>query len=274
MDYEKATATPHALGLSGVDNDRELGGYQTTDGRTIKAKKLLRTANLHTLTDEDVEILQNEYHVGTVIDFRSPPEATAKPDIMIPGSHYVHINLFPETMVFGEEQGEQVMHADDEFEKLYGMLQNSFELHTFYLSIMEKPDARKGYRRYFDELLALPDDRSILFHCTAGKDRTGMAAAYLMALLGVDRETLLNDYLLTNEFCQEKIEFMIQKLKERDDDPMMEVYMRAMVGVRPEIMNALFNYCEKNYGSIANYVKQYIGVSEEEVQQLKDKFLD
>ncbi len=273
MDFEKASATPHALGLSSVENDRELGGYQTTDGRTIKAGKLLRTAHLHALSDEDMDVLQNTYHVGTVIDFRSHPEVDAKPDIMIPGTHYVHINLFPEEFNANED-GVQVMHADDEFEMAYQMITKPFELSTFYLSIMGRTEGKEGYRRFFDELLKTDEDKAILFHCTAGKDRTGMAAAYLMAVLGVDRKTITEDYMLTNEFCQEKIEFMVQKLKERDDDPMLEVYMRSMMGVRPEIINSLFDFCEKYYGSIANYVKTYIGVTDEEIAQLKEKFLD
>ena len=71
MDYESVTAMPHALGLTHVDNDRQLGGYVNKEGRKIRMDRLLRTANLHNLQDDDIALLTDKYHVKTIIDFRT-----------------------------------------------------------------------------------------------------------------------------------------------------------------------------------------------------------
>lgn len=126
----------------------------------------------------------------------------------------------------------------------------------------------------FQELLELPEGTSLLFHCTQGKDRTGCAAMLILSALGVDEDTIMSDYLLTNEFnadliAQERQELLAAGVKEDElDDVMM---LRDQVF--PQVMNNALDWLKKEYGSVEGYIVQELGVTKEQIGQLQDRFL-
>ena len=133
---------------------------------------------------------------------------------------------------------------------------------------------KKGYRQLFEELLALPEGQSLLFHCTQGKDRTGVAAMLILSALGVDKETILADYMLTNEYNADLIAGERQSLAVRGiPEDKMNTYLMAMDRVSLETMTNALDWMVENYGSVNGYFEQELGVGETERTTLRDRFL-
>lgn len=134
---------------------------------------------------------------------------------------------------------------------------------------------KKGYTEYFRQLLALPEGNSLLFHCSQGKDRTGLGAMLILSALDVDEETIMQDYLLTNVFNAELIEKerkMFSQYNLSDSD--LNKYLSAMDQVDPVYMKNALDYLKKNYGSVKGYITKELGLTEKDFASLKNKFLE
>ena len=127
----------------------------------------------------------------------------------------------------------------------------------------------------FRALLALPEDRALLFHCSQRKDRTGCGAMLILYALGADRETIMADFLLTNEYnaalIAEEQAYLIGNGIAEDE---LDAYMKTTDQVFPEFMENAIQWMSETYGSPNGYITQELGVSESEIQTLRDKFLE
>jgi protein-tyrosine phosphatase len=144
-----------------------------------------------------------------------------------------------------------------------------------YVHFLSHDVGKRGYAQMFRELLALPEGTSLLFHCTQGKDRTGCAAMLILSALGVDEETIMADYMLTNEFNADLIAEQRQQLldagvAEEDLDGIMIVRDQVF----PQTMRNALDWMKENYGSVRGYITQELGVTDAEIAQLQDKFLE
>ena len=282
--YLCAYAADHAVPLTGVENARELGGYTTEDGRTVKHGLLLRTAQLSGATEEDLRRLAEEYHLSAVIDFRGKSEIGHYPDPEIRGAKNLNIQIvggstaLPEDMVaemeaLGARNGKVTKMDRLRLGIKYGIFDEPAD--QMYVRFLSSDRGKAGYSQFFRELLDLPDGKAILFHCTAGKDRTGCAAMLILFALGADEETVMEDFLLTNEYNADLIEEDKRMLREEgiaEED--MDIYLSQMDQVDPECMKNAISWMTDNYGSPLGYITQESGVTEEELNELKNKFLE
>ncbi len=270
------------LGLTGVANARELGGYVTADGRTIASGKLLRTARLHDATEEDINKLANEYDVAKVLDLRTLAEAIDKPDAAIPGAENIR---FPVKDVISEgieiatllaEVTSGTMTVD--FSKLMEVV--NIALNGPIYSYME--DETVGYvtdlgsvlmwRMFFDELL-VSEGQTVLFHSTAGKDRTGVASILLLSALGVDKETILEDYMASNEYYQEDINAIYNKVMEFVGLDCVASDVALAKGVSKGWAEAVYDAIDKNYGGMQNFLRFQCGLSQKDLETLRAAYL-
>ena len=279
-----AHAEDHSISLTGVGNAKELGGYTTRDGRTVKHGLLLRTARLSNATQEDLQKLADEYHLSVVIDFRGDSEIRYFPDPEISGAKNVNIqiiedaNEFPEDMIaemqaLGERNGKVTKMDRLRLAIKYGIWGEQAD--QMYIDFLSSDRGSAGYRQFFRDLLDLPDGEAILFHCTEGKDRTGCAAMLILFALGADEETVMEDFLLTNAFNADLIEEDKRMLREEgiaEED--MDVYLSQMDQVSEAYMRNALAWMTENYGSPLGYITQVLGVTEEELIELRDKFLE
>lgn len=266
-----------SIGLSGVGNARELGGYPAKNGKTVKHGVLLRTAALANATSQDIARLQDVYHLAVVADLRMTLEVQPAPDPEIPGAKNLHLRII-------DEQAMQKSIADAKAEGLD--LSNKLDLlkaaiksgilnDQMYINFLSGKQGKESYGIMFQELLALPEGRSLLFHCTQGKDRTGCAAMLILSALGVDENTIMDDFLLTNIFNAELIESERQLLTEQGySGEELVRFMKAMDEVDPQYMTNAINWMKENYGSVTGYITQELGISEEQLEILRTKFLD
>ena len=269
-----------SIGLDGVNNARELGGYSGLNGRTVKHGVFLRTAALSTATSKDISRLQDVYHLAVILDFRMSMEIQPAPDPEIPGVKNLHLSIMDE-----ELNAKRLQNLDPK--DLEGVdLSNKLDLlklavktgvitDHMYIDFLSGAKGKENYGIMFQELLALPEGRSLLFHCTQGKDRTGCAAMLILSALGVDEKTIMDDFLLTNTFNAKLIESERQMLISQGySGEELNRLMKAMDEVDPQYMTNVLDWLKENYGSVTGYITKELGVTDEQLETLRNKFLE
>lgn len=266
------TMESQTIGLTGVHNARQLGGYITIDGKTIKDGVLLRTGNLSNASKEDVAKLTEKYNLKIDIDLRTVAEIDGAPDVKIDGVTEKNIRITKELspaylkavigVISEDPVGDAIMRVED------GTISD-----TIYSNMVTNSHAQKAFKEFFDTILK-NEDGAILFHCSQGKDRTGVAAVLILSALGVDEETIMKDFLLTNDFNAEKINFLVDETKKRTEDPKIIEGVHAQLGVEERYMQNMYATIDKEYGSMDSYLKELIGLSDKDIQTLKDRYLE
>ena len=257
-DYRK-------LPFTGAHNFRDLGGYKTEDGRALKWGKIYRSDDLHLLTDEDLKYL-SRLNIKSVVDFRSDEERESEPDRLNPDMTQV---LLP--IKFQPEE------LDDETLKnlmknlTFGTLDSSNLLRDFNIVIIK--DFATEYKKFFRHVIE-NNAEPIVFHCTAGKDRAGFASAMILTVLGVPREKVIEDYLLTNTYVKdhvdsEMLEIELKTFFRADTDNLRKINL-----VEERYIQAAFDTIDSEWGGMDNYISGALGLSEEDILKLKDFYLE
>lgn len=272
-------AEKQSIKLEGVGNARQLGGYAGADGKHVKDGVLLRTAALGEATEADIARLKDTYHLAETIDLRTDSELEFDPELQIDGVKGLNIHILDEeAMAKGIEsltpEEQEMMVSDNMVEKLKPIMKLGIVGDQMYVNFLSHDAGKHGYAQMFKELLALPEGKSLLFHCTQGKDRTGCAAMLILSALGVDEETIMSDYMLTNEFnaeliAKERQEMLDAGVKESELDDVMI----ARDQVFSQTMTNVLDWLKKEYGSPMGYITKELGVTEEQIAQLRAKFL-
>jgi len=258
------------LNLEKGVNFRELGGYQTIDGKTIKYHKVIRSAGLGDLTQNDLNFLNN-YGLKTDIDFRSQEEINQKPDRIPDGTEYVSAPVFQE-----DETEASKVQSDSFIPEIGGDPTNGFNhMKDVYRDIITGDQAKSAYRVFFDKLLSNDqDDDVLLFHCSAGKDRTGMGAIYLLTTLGVPMDVIKKDYLLTNQVNKGFVDNLILDLQNKgykDENVLSSV--RDLMTVHTDYLASAEKSIAETSGNIDNYIKDELKVTPAQISDLKKIYL-
>ena len=286
-----------------MSNARQLGGYTTEDGRTVKDGVLLRTGELSGATEADIDRLVDEYNLGYVVDFRTSSEIASAPDPEIDGVENIWCSVMEESSddeasdESASEDGETEP-ADDESadagagdtgatlagaaataggEDMLAMLvgyAESADLSDMYVTMAGNEHYQQGYRTFFDVLLNNEDGKAVLWHCTGGKDRAGFAAVLVLSALGVDRETALDDFALTNEFVADQINQMTSAAEEAGYDEGQVEAVATPTGVNRDYMAKALDFIDEEYGSMDEYLHNQIGLTDEETAQLQEMYLE
>ena len=260
--------------LKSIHNARELGGYKTAGGRTVKSGVLLRTASLHGISDEDIYTLTDVFRVEHIIDFRMPMELENAEDRPINGAQHHHLNVIDLSAMDSQDLSQ----ADISKFNLVQMVELSEQVgmqdDNMYIGFLTTETGKKAFSDFFHILLSADPDRAVLWHCTSGKDRTGLAAMLLLSALGAEESVVISDYLLTNEYNRQRIEGTRQFLKAKGcDDELIEKAIIVFDAVKERFMRNAVAYLKKNYGSVTGYIREELNVSQEEIEQLKEKYL-
>lgn len=263
------------LKLDGVSNARQLGGYICQDGRRIKQNVLLRTGELCKLAPEGAKALADQYEVKNIIDFRMESERTGAVDKEVPGAENTWISVM-EMSDYGADI-QEVLRASVELkmDRTQAMLENAKAgfMAKMYDGILLTERAKCGYSQFF-RILLNQDNGAVLWHCSAGKDRAGLASALLLYALGADEETIEADYMLSGEAYQEKVEFMTAFAAVNNLDKEATRDAIAMVSVLPKYLKRAFDAIKDEYGSVHRYLNDGLGVSDKDMEKLRDRFLE
>ncbi|MCD8351110.1 MAG: tyrosine-protein phosphatase [Planctomycetaceae bacterium] len=227
--------TDNRIVAEGAPNLRDLGGYPAADGKRVKMNQVYRSDDLYDLTDAGLASLET-VGIRCVVDFRTRNEALLSPD-RLPST-------VQESVDIPIDAGRLMTHYYDETlnaRKTQGIMI------TVYRALAS--DFQPAYRRFFS-LLADPANIPLLFHCTAGKDRTGFAAALFLSSLGVAREVVVDDYLLSVERLREKY------VEGVDYDETT----KPLFQVEPSFIGAAFDIIDSQYGGVESYLTTQLQV--------------
>jgi len=252
-----ADSAKREIKLEGAINFRDIGGYATKDGRHVKWGKIYRSASLNKLTDDDLKKLQN-LSLAYIADFRGPYEVQAAPD-RVP-ANVTRISL---------PAGSETIGDSNYMKYMIQQMKKDSSLVTFYSTLSP---FKERYKPVFDEMLHLDKDSAMLFHCTAGKDRTGIAAALILYSLGVDEKTIMQDYLATNYYRAAENEKAIGgmvKLYGLD-----ESVARNMMAAKESYLEATFAAIKNQYGSVDNYLDKEMGLDKKKIKKIRALYLN
>jgi protein-tyrosine phosphatase len=237
--------------LQGASNFRDVGGYHNAEGRRVRSGQIFRSDHLAGLTAEDLARLQ-ALGIGHSLDFRGTAEYTATP-YAIPGVQRVALAIEPTVIARMQALVAQgVVPSTEETVELMRETYRDF--------VNRNADT---YGRFLKHLLKEPTPQ--VFHCTAGKDRTGFAAALLLSALGVDRATIEHDYLLTNQ---------LYKRDARLEGQGHPHVMKVLWQVQPEFLHAAFDTIDAEHGGVRAYLHGAIGLGPREVTELQKRLLE
>ncbi len=243
-------SNPFAL-LQGASNFRDIGGYRNTDGRQVRRGQVFRSDHLAGLTTDDVARLQS-LGIAHSLDFRGVAEYTATP-YAIPGIERVALTIEPTVIARMQALVAQgVVPTTEETVDLMRETYRDFVNHN-----------AGTYGRFLKHLLTRPTPQ--VFHCTAGKDRTGFAAALLLSALGVERAAIEHDYLLTNQLYRRD-----PRLEGKGHPHVMQVLWQ----VQPAFLHAAFDEIETQHGGMHDYLHGAIGLTPQEVAELRRLLLE
>ena len=246
-------------------NARDMGGLLNAHGEMISSGRLLRSANLADATEMDKEMLQKQYHIAKIIDLRTEMERKEKPDVFIPNVEYQFIPIFDESMAgISHEKSlneEQILAAIPKLGFLYRQIVTSDfcreNLGKAACCVMEH-DFSKG---------------SVLWHCTEGKDRCGLLTAVLLLALGVEKGTIMEDYMLTNEINEGKAEKYYEMMLLADKTEMEAVTIRDIFLAKEEYLNAAFGAIQEQYKKIDTFLCESLNISRKLIEKFQKSVL-
>lgn len=248
---EPTTPPTRSMPLQGATNFRDLGGYTGHQGRPVRWRQLFRSDHLGALTPQDLATLQ-PLGLAQVFDFRGKEERAWQPS-RLPGAPVQSLAIEPTVVQRLADYaaggtiptGEDTVHMMNQTYRAF-VQHNTPQFTQLFASILQA-------------------EAPVVFHCTAGKDRTGLAAALLLHALGVDGEVVMHDYLLTNQ---------LYKVPALYASPLPSEVSRVLWGVQPEFLQAAFDAMDADFGGVDGYLEKGLGLDAAQRQKLRGKYLE
>lgn len=254
------------LKFEGVVNFRDLGGYKTTDNHSVKWGKLYRSATLAHSSRADLLALQ-KLNLSTLIDFRSAAEKLEEPNVLPDpaGFRVVEIPTLDDgnKAMIGEVMQRIESGNFDGFDPDHFMLEANIQF------------ASKFTPQFKEFIHTILDAKGspVVWHCSAGKDRTGFSSAILLRILGVPQSTVVSDYMMSKEYALAGRKSEIRMLRLFNGDEAADI-LTIMMGVEESWLQAAFVEIDRQWGNFDNYVHNGLQLSAEDVAQLKSTLLE
>lgn len=272
---EKIT-TSQFLPLSSIVNIRELGGYKMTDGRTIKHGVLLRGGCLYSASDEDMHTLTIKYKIKQVFDFRTDMETKMKPDRLIAGAQFVWLpTIDPKT----EKMGEATLPPSAYSHLLEYLVENCYRedvqqiARNLYPELVRNEYTQLQYAAFL-QMMASPINGGVYWHCSQGKDRTGLGAAFLLLALGADMDLVLRDFELSNEAYLDELQEARSKVIAAGYGEEELKVIQTFIGVNTEYFTNALNIIDTEFGSIHDYMYNQLCLTDDDIVALRNRFLE
>ncbi|MBQ9066847.1 MAG: tyrosine-protein phosphatase [Clostridia bacterium] len=239
-----------------IHNVRDLGGIVTEDGTVLHPCRLIRGGKLDRLTVRDAEQLADA-GVTTVLDLRTAQEAREKPDRPVSGTTYRAIPLF-------DEQTSGITHEKDR--RIRDKIKAIPDMPRLYREMVTRP----GYVQNLKEILSfvvetvISSDGAVYYHCTAGKDRTGVLSLLLLSLCGVPFESILEDYLRTNDEVNRTDRRNVFFVSLLVHDPAVTRALKQVFRAEPSYLQAAADAIAETYGSMDSFLKDTLEIFPEQ----------
>ena len=259
------------LPFENLHNTRDLGGMTAARRHSIRYGRLLRSSHLYMASQNDCARLQDA--VGLIIDLRTENETAEHPDPSLPGVEICFLPVF-ESLAAGVSR--DAASDEDTFNMVARNPIAAKEYMTsLYVSFAESDFSLSQYAR-FVRLLLCEHEKAVLWHCSAGKDRAGFASVIVEELLGVSREEIMADYLITNTYLKGEIHTLIEMFAQKSGSPLDSETRQALIwlfGAHQEYLNALYDKITERFGGFDGFLRDGLGITPQEQAQFREMYL-
>lgn len=262
---ESAVVAETHLPIKSQPNVRDLGGIVNEQNKSIRWGKLFRSGALNDLKPSDSAYLKT-CRIAQIIDFRTADERHINhPDVSFEGTDTIWLPI--------------VTPPDSTTINKFKRTKNSLALDTMFVDIYRAvvldTACQRQYRRLFKHLLT---GKTTLYHCSGGKDRTGMATALVLSALNVNRDKIIANYLETNIYTQDMVNAMVASINRTDtvkpNPHTLGTLLKTSMMVNPSFIMTSFQLIDSRYGGMAAYLKNVLDMDESKCKQLQDIFLE
>ena len=256
--------------LNGSREFRDLGGLETPAGLRVKSGQLFRSNRLCYLSEKDFATLRRA-RVGLVIDFRGPGERRSHPNLLPTGIATRNLGIYYQQ---GKEMGLPATmydgYATDALRRGFKADYFSDLILSCYRNIVHH--AKNQFHDFFMELMRV--DRSpIIFHCSAGKDRTGIAAMLLLSALGVEKGQIIDDFMKSDRRTQFRVQEFLKYCKKKSMLQVEAADVFPLFCAKEKYINTAMETLEANYGGVLKYIKVELGISNQQLELLRQRYL-
>ena len=266
--------------VNGIINARDLGGYIMQDGRRLRDGMLIRSAHLADASDEDLQYLSS-IPVSKVIDFRKDIEMNGKTDRMVPGAEYIRLEIDASGKIVSQatEDEKRLFTGNKQFDVKKFMVMAAFNpmaqriAQQMYPNLTNDPECRKQFKQFFRLILDTANG-AILYHCTQGKDRTGFASALILAALGADRDTIVADFDATNRVYEEDVRQCCQNVLLMGGKENEIATVKSFLGANTDNFIKALESIDREFGSMEAYLKGPIGLTDQDILTLRERYLE
>lgn len=277
--WRKKVEVWQLLPVKGIVNARDMGGYTIGADMHVRKGMLIRSAHLAGATNADVAFLEG-LGLAKVIDFRTEHEKQGVEDKVIAGAEYVELPL--------DASGSEAAKASDEDRNVFAR-HKRFDMRKIIMKAAFNDRAKVIAQNLYPTILTYPPcmrqmaaflrlvvdagDVPILFHCTQGKDRTGIASALLLAALGADRDTIVADFDVTNQIYEKDVRKFTRRVRMFGGRADEVAVVKSFIGANTENFIRTLDAIEQEYGSLKAYLLGPMNLTEEDLNILKERYL-
>ncbi len=256
--------------LKTLSNTRDIGGFPAADGKKIAPCRLIRSGELNGAAPEDIAVLKEQYRLQKVIDLRMDAERAQSPDPVIEGVTTLVLPVLDGSF-FGIARDENSVSAWLRlFDDPTADPREIFK--TMYRKLLFSDYVKPLYREFFSVLLELREG-AVLWHCSAGKDRAGLVSLLVMTALGVPRELIILDYMMTENFTAKDLRKVRAKIRLFIRDKRKKDCLNVLLSVDESFLTQLFEIMDAEYGGGEGYLRSFIGLPPEEILRMRKMYL-
>ena len=266
----------HYIKLKSIKNIRDIGGFITEDGKQIKKGKIFRSGALNNMSKQDADHLK-QLGIDTIIDLRTENEINKNPDINIDGFKYINCPINAVEISKHQNRLEEYMNgsvSDEETAYYAAEYLRDIDMEQITKDIWREPDSLLQIKKVI-EILLDENTKGVLFHCTSGKDRTGVVSVVIERALGLSRESLVLDYYASAipYYCASENMSLI--LEEQGYSVDLSNKVRALLGIGPGMAETIITWWDSNnYEDVNGYYEKMLGLSTEHIINLRNKYLE
>lgn len=251
-----------------INNFRDLGGIPAADGKTVRYGKLYRSGHLAKIKPKTAKKLRDKKGLRTVIDLRAPAELSEKRDVVAEGVEYLHLPPLNDEQnpAVTRKTAKSILNRIMAFEggaRAY--------LADTYRTMVTTEPSLEALRELIRELME--NDGAVLWHCTQGKDRTGVASAAVLLALGVDREEIMRDYMRTNRSCRFKNFWIFIGVTLVTLSIHTAYSLHLLLTSQRDFLTAAFEEMDRTYGGTEGFLRQGLELTDEDITELREIYL-
>ena len=261
--------------MEGILNFRDLGGLSTADGHVVRGGRLFRGASLHKAAGDDLRRFRQEFDIRIDFDFRTQKEVTYAPDPRIEGVDYLWLPTIDET---SGEAGDDVFtkygfrSAEDLVLRGASHADVQQAARTMYTSMIDNEYSQLQYAVFLQRIVAM-DEGAVYWHCSQGKDRTGLGAAFILGALGAERSVILQDYNISAQSYRGDVARMSGMVAAAGGGEAELDVVQTFIGVNERYFIDGLDLIDSKYGGMEKYIRDTLMLGDDDRQILRERYL-